>query len=115
LTLNDGSSICHKEIPNSVSNTPNGHLEASTPGPEDPDKQHLKANFGSSKPQPRFKSSKAQETPPSLTETSIQKELDVNLDDIAIFKRIFIPISDFLILMPIPRIRHSDSERSLKC
>jgi hypothetical protein len=88
LTLNNGSPICHKEVLNSVSNDPDAHHDASILAAEDLDKWQSKANLRSSKPQPTPRSSGQQESPTSLIETSIQKELEINEDDISIFKRV---------------------------
>jgi hypothetical protein len=60
LTLNNGSPICHKEVLHSVSS----NLDTQHDG----NKHH--------------------DSPTLSTETPIQKELDVNQDDIAIFKRV---------------------------
>jgi len=88
LTLNNGSPICHKEVLNSVSNNPEVQHDGSTSASGNLDKRQSKANLHSLKPRPTPNPSEHQESLTLLTETSIQKELDFNQDDIAIFKRV---------------------------
>jgi hypothetical protein len=88
LTLNNGSPACQKEVLNSVSSNPVVQHDGSASASENLAKRQPKANLHPLKPQPTPRSSGQQESPTSLTETSIQKELEINEDDIAIFKRI---------------------------